>query len=212
MPVGARPAPPPGTAKLIYTGILGGHSWATTFWLRLTSSAPAQADLDALALSLANQWGTNLAEYISPAVGLVDTTLVWIPTAGTELISTNATAHSGLSSGTPIHDAAACYVLSWHISAYYRGGHPRTYLPGVETENITNYSDLIAGIQVNLHLGALNFLTGVNALTHGAITQTELGTVSFASGLAWRTPPIFRPYVGISVSPKLGNQRRRIHS
>jgi hypothetical protein len=193
-------------------GTLGTHRWNNVFWLLLTSSAPAQADLDSLAGSINALWATTLAMHLTNVVNLVTTQLVWLPGGGVELVSANSTLQAGHDTGTTLQDAAASVVLSWHIGAYYRGGHPRTYMPGLDPVNITNYSDLTPGVVSAIHTDALAWLNGINAMTHGAISAVQLGTVSFQAAHAWRTPPIFRPYLGVTCRPTIGTQRRRLTS
>lgn len=210
MPVGRRPAPPAGTARLILTGLTQTHPWAAIQWLQLTSAAPAVADLQSIVDSISAAWNTNIVPNVPAAVSLSEVEAVWTPTVGTEIIAQNSTVRTGSLSGTIIADAGCSYVLNWHLNAYYRGGHPRTFLPGVITAAVTNGSDLVSGYQSAIQAAALAYLNAVNALTHGAISATLLGTVSFQVGNAWRTPPIFRPFTGVSVGGKIGTQRRRI--
>jgi hypothetical protein len=101
-------------------------------------------------------------------------------------------------------------VINWAISAYYRGGKPRTYMPGVPQSVVTDGRTLSSAYRSALATDAASFITDVNAITHGGITAVQLGTVSFQVGKNWRTPPIFRPYVGASVRQIMGTQRRRL--
>jgi len=210
MPIGHRPAPPAGTARLILTGLTQSHPWAAIQWLQLTSSSPAVADLQSIVDGVSAAWNTDLAPQVPAQVSLSEVEAVWTPTVGTEIIAQNSTVHAGTLSATIVADASAAFVLNWHLNAYYRGGHPRTFLPGVYTASVTNGSDLVPAYQAAVQSGALAYLNAVNALTHGNISATLLGTVSFQSGNAWRTPPIFRAFTGVSVGGKIGTQRRRI--
>jgi hypothetical protein len=210
MPIGKRPPPPDGTARLVLNGLSQTHPWASILWLQLTASAPAVADLQSIVDSISGLWNTDIAPQVPSGVSLSEVQAVWKTTGGVETVAQNSTVRTGTLSATLVQDASACFVVNWHLSAFYRGGHPHTFMPGVYTAAVSNGSDLNSSYQAALQTAWLAFLNGVNALTHGAITQTLLGTVSFASGKNWRTPPIFRPYTGVSIGNKIGTQRRRI--
>lgn len=179
-------------------------------WLQLTASAPAVADLQSIVDGVSTQWNTQFVPNVTSSTVLTEVLAVWKTAGGVETIAQNSTVRTGTLSATAVQDSSSCFVLNWHLSAYYRGGHPHSFLPGVYTAAVTNGSDLVSGYQAAIQTAALGFLNGVNALTHGAITATLLGTVSFASGNNWRPTPIFRPYTGVSVGSKIGTQRRRI--
>lgn len=210
MPIGRRPAPPAGTARLILQGLSQTHPWAAIQWLNITAGSPAQADLQSIVGSISSSWNTNFGPQVTAQTSLSSVEAVWTPTAGTEILATDSTVHTGTLSATVVADASACFVLNWRLNAYYRGGHPRTFLPGVYTAAVTNGSDVVSGYASSLQTSAAAFLTAVNALTHGSISAVQLGTVSFQSGNAWRTPPIFRAFTGVGVGSKIGTQRRRI--
>jgi hypothetical protein len=182
------------------------------FYLDVAGSGVVSADLNTLAASIGTAWNTDLAPQVPSQVVLDEVAVVYVPSVGNEITGVSTTTHAGSNAGTILQDAAGSYVLNWLISAYYRGGHPRTYLPGVTSGNITNGSDVSASFASGLATAANSFRTAINALTTTNITGVEMGTVSFASGNAWRTTPQFRAYNGVTVGLKLGSQRRRIHS
>jgi hypothetical protein len=199
--------------RLILTGTTLGHRWAAIQWLQLTQTSRTSTDLQSIVSSISAAWGTRFAPDILTTTQLNEVLGVWIVPGPGEIIATDSTVRAGtVTSTTQVQDASACLILQWHISAYYRGGHPRTYLPGLGVSAITNGSDLSSGTQSAFQASALAYMNDINALTHGGITGVTFGTVSFQTAHAWRTPPIFRPFIGVGVNPKLGTQRRRIHS
>lgn len=213
MPAGPRPAPPDDTVRVIIKGTVLGHLWAAIQWLQLSASSRSQADLNNVLASFGAAFATRYGPSMGTATTVTNYEGIWLTPGGGEILGTYGTGFTGTnSSGVQLGDAAACYVISEHISAYYRGGHPRLYLPGLVGPEVTNGSDLSGTRITTLAAAALAFINDVNALSHGGITAVTLGTVSFAHANAWRSPPIFRPFVGTSVNPKIGNQRRRIHS
>ena len=129
---------------------------------------------------------------------------------GGELVSSSSMTGTGSSGGTAVANDGTCKVASWLSTVYWRGGKPRTYLPGVSTSETTGDHSLTAGEITALKTAAAGFRTAVNALTSGGITGTTLGFVSFRTGNADRVPPLFYAFTGATVHPRLGTQRRRL--
>lgn len=179
-------------------------------YLRLTHSVPVTVnDLESIANDIADSWGTRLTPRITSNVTLDRIDITFIPTAGESLQWSHSEVKTGADANV-LADAASCYVLDWLISDYYRGGHPRSYLPGVPANQLTNGSDLgavfLAAVAVQVEL----FRNDVNAITSTHVTAVEIGTVRFQSHLAWLVPPVFRPYTGSKIRTVIGTQRRRL--
>jgi hypothetical protein len=212
VPSGHRPPIPPGYARVALLGTIFGHAWTQVFYLALTGSGIVAADLNTLATDLANSWNTNIAPVSTGDSILTGVEIVYIPSVGNEVVGSATVSHAGSNAGSSIADASACAVVNWNISAYYRGGHPRTYQPGILGSVITNGSIISSGQRSSIATGWANFRTAVNAYTTTNISGVSMGTMSFQTGNSWRTPPIFRAYTGCSVRTVLGSQRRRLKS
>ena len=116
---------------------------------------------------------------------------------------------AGATTGTPLPPQCAVCV-SWTISARYRGGHPRTYFPGLLSSDLVaaDFSELKATTATNWEEAGLNFLDDVNGTMVSGV-DLVLGTVSYFTGNAPRTTPLFRIYTGAHVHRRLDSQRRR---
>jgi hypothetical protein len=210
MPTGARPAPPTGSARVAISGTIFTLPFTNVFWLSLVSSTPAVADLNSIIDTMLASYNTRFGALMSTDVGAtISAVASWTtaPGLGIETIRTHALAPTGTAT---VPDAAACHVVNWTIAARYRGGHPRTYFPGVQSAHVTSGHLLDAAVLANWATASAGFLADVNAATHGSITTSTLGTVSFALHNAWRVPPVFEPYLGSGVRSILGTQRRRL--
>lgn len=212
MPTGTRPALPAGTARVAILGTSLGHKWANVFYLQLTHGTVTTTDLQDVADFIATSWNTNIAPLCPTTVILTNVQVVFIPTAGSELTYTGTYTHAGTSGNASTNDASAALVVNWNINAYYRGGHPRWYLPGVQTNQITNGSDISSAFQTSAAAAFLALKNAIDAHTTTNISAIALGTLSFQTGNAWRTTPVFRIFAGCTIRPKLGSQRRRILS
>jgi hypothetical protein len=102
-------------------------------------------------------------------------------------------------------------VISWAIPAHYRGGHPRTYLPGPTNAalQVANGNQWTSSFRSSLAAAAQNFLTSFAAgIVAGAVEQ--LGTVSHFRNNAPLATPVFYPYTGGTIHGRVDSQRRRL--
>src|SRR5690348_6410409 len=214
MPTGPRPAPPAGTARVAISGTILGHRWVNVWYLQVAhSGAVTVNDLQTIADGIHTSWGASVAPLVSSDVVMKTVDITYFPSAGTELRYTGSYSTAGGAAASP-QDAGACFVIRWVIGEYYRGGHPRSYIPGVPAGSITNGSDLSATFMTNAAADLNAHRNAINALTSTNITSVTMGTVRYASGGAWLSPPRFVAYTSCAVGKlgKLGSQRRRILS
>lgn len=202
---------PAGTVRISINGTKQGSSWANVFWCNLTGGVSAsQADLDAWTTAFQAAYKAQLQAVMTTdcTYGTARATLFVSSTAVLE--STIAMTGAGTNAGTILNDNSACAVFSWLSTVYWRGGKPRTYLPGLTNAATTDAKTLTAGTITAYKAAAAAFRTAVNALTSGAITGTQLGFVSFQSGNADRPAPLFFAITGVTVHGRIGTQRRRL--
>jgi hypothetical protein len=137
------------------------------------------------------------------------TAVLYTPGGG-ELISQHAMTGTGSSGGTNTGTGNLAKVISWLSGVYWRGGKPRSYLIGVSTADLASDTALTGAETAAITTAAAGFRTAANALTQGTITGTTLGFVSFSTGNAPRTPPLFFSFTGATAHPRVGSQRRRL--
>ena len=193
------------------SGTYAGEPWANVFWCFLAGGTTAtQASLDAWTNSFGGAYKTGFQPQQPGAVvyTLVQATLFQSP--GIALHSSQAMTGAGAQSGGIVNFLGAGPVVSWLSSVYWRGGKPRTYLPGVLAAETTDNKTLTTTAVTGYNNAATNFHTAVNALSAAGITQTQHGFVSFFTGGTLRDPPVFFPINGNKVHHRMGTQRRRL--
>lgn len=210
MPSGPRPPLPPPLARVAISGTQTTLPWTNVFYLDLSGASIVSADLNTLAGDIASEWNSSIAANVSVDTDLTEVAIVYVPSVGNELTGIWTGTHVGTASGSTIDNAATCAVVNFHINAYYRGGHPRLYMAGLTTGQVSGTNVLTPTVQGNIATSWSAFLTAVNAMTTTNITAVQMGTCSFQTGNAWRVPPIFRPYKSVTVRSLIGTQRRRI--
>lgn len=128
---------------------------------------------------------------------------------GDGLEASAATATNG-AVGTAAFPPAVAVCGSWITTATWRGGRPRTYLPGVPTTATTTAGgSQISGSSISGYsLAFANFLTAMNAITGSGIALA-LGFPSYYTNYTIRPVPLFFPFLGVRVHGRLDSQRRR---
>lgn len=127
--------------------------------------------------------------------------------SGLEALNTTVTQGSGAAGALP--PSVACCV-SWKAGVTWRGGRPRTYLPGVplSAQAVTASAGLLSTYTAPLQTRANAFISAVNAITVIGTTIT-LGMPSYFSNYAFRPTPLFFPITSSVVHDRMDSQRRR---
>src|SRR5215467_12594453 len=153
----------PLTYKIVLTGTSNGTNWANIFHAEGTATPGSIPDLTTLAASINTLWGTTLGSHRSSLCHLTQVVIQDI-SSETGSAGVNTTSNPGTVAGTPL-PANVAHVVSWKIARRYRGGHPRTYLPGVPG-SVTNDARTLADTHVAAVLAdARAWLAGINGLT-----------------------------------------------
>jgi len=190
-----------------------GNNWANIFHCQFTtSSSIAQSDLDSWLNTFQAQYKTSFAARMNANATYAQSSATLYTPGGGVLQSNVAMTGTGSHGGTAVTDATMCKVISWLSTVYWRGGKPRTYVPGIETGDLAASSaSVLANAEITaMTTAATGFRTAVNAMTQGTITGTTLGFVSFQSGNVVRPTPLFFAYTGAKVHSRAGTQRRRM--
>jgi len=210
MPSGPRPRLPADAMRISLEGTYGDATWANILHLQtINNGAPTVADMQTVLTDVADAFHGNVMPFFSSALELTQAKGVLILSGSTEQVGVVSTTLAGSETGVGM-PASTAVALSWSISAYYRGGKPRTYVCGVTEDIVQTVRTIKAASGASIAAGAATFIDDVNAITTTSITAVELGTYSFASGNAWRGTPLFRAYTGVIVHDRLDSQRRRL--
>lgn len=201
---------PDNSVRVAVSGLINGTPWANIFWVQLsTSSTISQSDLDAWVASFLAAYATNFMASAPTGTSATAAKATLFLPGGSVLESTTTSTTNG-SGGAAVEYDGACRVVSWLSTVYWRGGKPRTYLPGLAGAHTDDGQTINAAGKTAVEGEATAFRTAVNALTQGTITGTVLGFVSFRTANAERIPPVFFTITGRAVHSRIGTQRRRL--
>lgn len=204
--------PPQQTIKFVVSGAQGNANWANVFWVYVGGINQQQADLDGLTSAFGEMYFTQLGNILFPEtiVQLCQGTFFNGPQQA--LHSLHAMTHAGTQTGSPINEKSACKVFSWNSNVYWRGGKPRTYIPGISSTDTTDGMTLTSGAKTAYATKAQSLHVAINALNFGNFTQCQHGFVSYHTGGTLRTPGVFFPITGGTAHGRIGSQRRRLGS
>jgi hypothetical protein len=204
---------PDQVVRVAVSGTDLGTNWANVFHVFLSYAAtPTQENLDDWLAAFAAAYELQFLPEFYGNVTVVEAKATLFVSPGVVMASEYTLGDTGTSGNSPVPDASGAKVLSWQSSAYWRGGKPRTYLPGLSIPDIQSgtVNQLHSTYIPDLAAKGVAFLVAVNALAFGEISGGQLGFVSFTSGGVTRTPPIFVGITGCVVHPRIGTQRRRL--
>lgn len=138
----------PGVAQATIQGTIAGNPWACVWHFQFAGSTAdwSGTDVQTLADDVFNGWESELKPLMCNNVTCDAVTTVDLGTETPAVGSSTGTAWVGTIS-QPSLTAAACVLISMRIAARYKGGHPRTYLPGVHAVASTDGETITPGYQ-----------------------------------------------------------------
>lgn len=188
----------------------GGHPWVNVLWAHAVAvGEPTPANLNEMAQFWGDAWAVNVTSKMSNNSQMTLCEFSYYG-AGDDLLKGSATfSITGTNVGV-VDPAQSAAVISWLVQVGYRGGHPRSYVAGTTVTQRQTTSTFTAAFLSSLKAGADTFRLNVNGHTNPSFSSLQLGTMSFVRNKAWRTPPIFIPYIGSHVDGRVDTQRRRL--
>ena len=199
--------PVPNVARFAVQGTNQGTKWVNIFHSKYTVQPQDAVTLNAICQAVHTA-------YLNAFTTLWNSTCILNTVDGQDLASRTAAtgtyslAHPGTGTTIPM----ACQValtLSWSITDRYRGGHPRTYLPGIDGTFVTNGRLLTTAGHTAYLNAAAAFLTNMNAITAGGSTW-KMCCVRYFSQHQLLANPLVREITGQSVHGRIDTQRRRL--
>jgi len=199
--------------KIVLSGTYGPCEWANIFALDIgeTGGGASMTDVTDVLDAFAAAWTTNVFPLLSAAVEVTLAKAVYISLiSAEEYVVETPLSDTGSIDGEAL-SAQAAAVLSWPINAYYRGGKPRTYVPGIPVADLLDVGHFTSGFTEGLEAAGTAVLAAANDISHGNIVTAAMGIISYAADNAWRDPPIFRKFTGNPlVRSRIDTQRRRL--
>lgn len=192
-------------------GALESQPWAAVQWAHANGSGVITvSQLEDFAEWVGNSYASNVIALMHEVCTMATTSCTLYETGEDQLTGEAATAGAGVDTGTGTPNQSAAGI-SWTLARGYKGGHPRTYVPGVAYSFLADFSHFDGAFTSDLTDGANLFHTTVEEFDSGSTwTSTEHGTMSFVRNKEWRVPPVFVRFTGAHVDSRIDTQRRRL--
>lgn len=206
------PALPPvdGFVRIVCSGTYNTKTWANIFYANVSpGSAISSADLQAIATAVSGLWNTNFAPSLSNLVSLTQVAVTDIG-SDTGLTELDTTVHAGSQAGNSA-SPQVCLLLSWKIARRYRGGHPRTYLPGVIEADVDGAGVVTGARQTALNTACTNWRAGINGIALSG-SSPVLSVVHYVKNGVVQSTPTVDDVLSGRCSPLVATQRRRLRS
>lgn len=201
-------------------GPTGGHNSQNVHHVKFTGSA-TDADMSSLAFNwhviyagLFSGTLTGAATYISEDTNLIYVTATDLSSDTAPFAQVEPAPVPG--AATQVSPVSTAFLLSHHVSRRYRGGHPRTYIPGVTPDNTTDgrtwitaaHDDILSWWTTNVPLALSGGGAGMESYPN--ISALEIGQVSYFDAGVRRVTPIFDQFTNTTADSVIRSQRRRV--
>ena len=202
------PAPiPDGIVRAVLEGTHGGEPWSIGHWLQIDGS-PSGSELNDLANGLYTAFDDNLLDPLSENLTLTHAKVTWF-NAGGEFEGNHFASEPGTASADELTNQVAL-VLTWLIASHYRGGKPRSYLPGITMDKLAtprSYTDDFVAAYSGL---AQDYIDDIAALSISGISSVTIGVLHRWRNFNALDPPDFEAFTGAKAQKRVCTQRRRL--
>jgi hypothetical protein len=211
------PFVPEDVVELNIYGVNDDLPWHVIQHVKTTESgSPDAADVLALCTFVSGAWETSFLERQNDHIDLVGVEAVWNDGAGGFIDANYVHVVAGGDSGAPL-DASVSVVVSWRVGTIWRGGHPRSYIPGVSQDRLSSVGSFSSATVTDYQAAAAEYLSLLNASGPGDFDTVTMGCLRrFADGGSetipptYLDPPVFVPFTGVTTRAHVGSQRRRL--
>lgn len=197
-----------GVLRIRFQGGVGGHPWNNLFYAKYTGSPGTQAQINTLATALRAAWGGSWAA-TQCTDDQLQTTQVWDLSSRTLPTGLNTQTQAGTRTPTSKLPANCAGVVSWTVNYRWRGGHFRTYLPGLLLADVTGLSTLAPAYTTLLGTAATNWETQLAAISYQGGPLT-FWAVRYYSDKQLLPTPMQLQVIGHKVKPRMDSMRRRL--
>lgn len=201
----------PAIANVVKVEIIGSYgstSFANIFHVKYTGSPDPAANLDLLNAVEAS-YHTRFGPRVSNQVTITEAIATDLTSDTAPRSEIAPSGHAGSLTGTPL-PASVSMVISWAIARRYRGGHPRTYLPGQTADSMDGEGLWLGATTAASAAAAADFKADIAGASISGYSAIELGSVSYFTGGVRRVTPIFDAFLVGTCHSRIDSQRRRL--
>jgi len=219
------PSPPtvPDVMRFRISGVLTNDAaWGVRIYTGYTGGVPTVANMLTLCEGVGTAWNDTVVSFQN--IGVTTTEIDGIDLSATDGAGNTAdVSYSGVADTSPTPNQVAA-VAKFDIARRYRGGKPKMYIPGIDSQYVSDESHWKTSFADDMGSGMNAFNTAIKATYADAVTLTGIVNVSFYEGFTsvenpithrWRNVPTYRDVAlvdvvgGFTVDQVFGTQKRR---
>lgn len=201
--------------KVVHEGTVNGEPWVgVSHWRFVPVSGELSSDnVRVICAKFVNSWRDNWKPLFSNEC--IDQFV-----EGIDLTSTTAAtgvAPDGDAGDTPqlARSPETCFLVSKVVGLRYRGGHPRTYWPGIPRDDVADGRSLASGTFADYATATAAYYGDIPpaVTTDGDSNCSSFHEVmvSYYSGGTRRVVPVVADILGYTPHQVVATQRRRLH-
>jgi len=196
---------PTDVARVSLSGTYQTTHWANVFHIYApgVSAATAPNQVEWLSI-MAGLLSSNIHQQMSNALAVELASCVVYDGTGDVAFQTPGTA-TGTDTAQEWTGGVSA-VISWLGTWSYRGGKPRTYVPGLTVSWEDGPGTLNGGRRTDLTTGAVDAIDAISTTSTTAAAASSLGVLL---GNSPTSTGSFAPFTGALVRNQVGSQRRR---
>lgn len=201
----------PGVIKVRVSGsIASAANWAVLDYWRFSGSSPSDSELGTFSGEISAAWLAHMSSQFPNAV-LMTSVEVQDLTSATSAFGSDGTLRSS-SGGSSVVPASVCLLESKRGALRYRGGHSRTYWPGLGPAGSLSDASEWGATQVSTFGSHLSdYLNAIIAAAaghgFGPIQRSIVHYTGHATGVTY---PFVEDVLTSTLETKFASQRRRL--
>lgn len=201
------PAPSCVFVRVVGTESTSHRPWNNIFHLQYAGTVPTATTLNTAATQILAAYGAQFMPLMVNVYSLTEVQLADL-TSDTAAIGSATGSTAGSVAGVALSINATA-VVSWTIARRYRGGHPRSYIPGQQNSDIAAVNTWTGTYTTALNNAATAFRAALNGLSVSGTSFTMVA-VSYYDAKVLRPQGVPFPIIANAVHPRVDSQRRRL--
>ena len=181
----------PNAIMIKISGLLSGQPWVNILHAVHDASTANATDLQTLCATINNSWGTNIKALCTTSCSMTAVAVTDISSrTGATASLTTPTQVGTLGNPAPNN---VSYAVGWVINRRYRGGHPRTYHPGLSTNQLNGNTQVSAATRTAMIAGYNALKANIEGGALASMPNLRLCQVSYFHGKGADGKPLLRP-------------------
>jgi len=190
------------------TGLLAGTPWANILHVGYSGTLPIALSANAFATKIGLEWLSVWKPMQSHFLVYSEckVTDLTAPLAGVGVVALGG--HGAVIGGSVPNQVAM--LVHWSSALRYRGGHPRSYIPGLWESQLHDSKTWVAALVALAQARLIAFEAVMGLFSHGGTTLTGLRVVHYRRHAAPLVPPQVEDILGGTIELEVATQRRRL--